>query len=94
MLGQRPVAQFAGGNMSTQPDLHLQPYQQRAVVGGYHCPQCHSQLMPRRERRISTGGWIVFGVLMIAFFPLFWVGLLIREDVSVCPVCNHKFASG
>lgn len=63
------------------------------AVAGYHCPRCHSQLLPRRERRISTVGWIVFAVLLIAFFPLFWVGFLIREDVSVCPVCNHRFTS-
>ncbi len=94
VLGNQAGRQFRGvANMSTQPDLAMQPFQQQAVAGGYHCPQCHSRLMPRRERRISTGGWIVFGVLMLAFFPLFWIGLLIREDVSVCPVCNHKFAT-
>lgn len=89
-----PVAQFRGAG-TTQPDLNLQPYQQASPMAapGYHCPRCHSQLLPRRERRISTPGWIVFAVLLIAFFPLFWVGFLIREDVSVCPVCNHRFTS-
>jgi len=91
-LGAGP--QFrAGGAMSTQPDLRLQPQQQQQMAAGYHCPRCSSRLLPRRERRISTGGWIVFGVLLLAFFPLFWIGFLIREDVNICPVCNYRFAS-
>lgn len=88
-LGPNPMSQ--AGRMSTQPDLNLQPFVGQQMAAGYHCPQCNSRLMPRRERRISTGGWIVFGVLMLAFFPLFWVGLLIKEDIGVCPVCNYKF---
>ena len=56
--------------------------------GTYRCPRCMSQLMPMIERRISTGGWITFAILLIFFFPLFWIGLLIKEDVHVCPSCN------
>jgi RNA polymerase subunit RPABC4/transcription elongation factor Spt4 len=94
LLGSRPgPARAFGGTSPTQPDLNLQQYQPQQMAAGYHCPKCHSRLMPRRERRVSTGGWIVLGVLLLAFFPLFWIGFLIREDVSVCPVCNHKFTS-
>jgi hypothetical protein len=49
-----------------------------------------TQMLPRAERRISTAGWIVFAVLLVFFFPLFWVGLLIKEDVQVCPNCTSK----
>jgi RNA polymerase subunit RPABC4/transcription elongation factor Spt4 len=95
ILGSRPAFQNQGAsNMRTQPDLSMQPFQPQQVAAGYHCPQCHSRLFPRRERRISTGGWVVFGVLMFAFFPLFWIGLLIREDVNVCPVCKFKSLVG
>ena len=45
------------------------------------------------ERRISTAGWITFAVLLVLFFPLFWIGLLIKEDVRVCQVCNSRFAT-
>ncbi len=55
------------------------------MEGNYRCPNCMSQFLPRIERRISTTGWIVFAVLLVAVFPLFWVGLLIKEDVQVCP---------
>lgn len=54
-----------------------------------HCPRCASQLM-RYERKVSTAGWIVFAVLLVVFFPLFWIGLLIKEDVKVCQSCNLK----
>ena len=62
-----------------------QPYQQP-----YHCPNCMSTYLPRMEKRISTAGWIVFAVLLVFFFPLFWIGLLIKEDVLVCQVCNAR----
>lgn len=58
--------------------------------GSYRCPNCMSQFLPRKERRISTTGWIVFAVLLVFFFPLFWIGLLIKEDVAVCPSCSAK----
>jgi hypothetical protein len=62
----------------------------RFMSGSYRCPNCMSQFLPRIDRRISTTGWIVFGVLLVVFFPLFWVGLLIKEDVQVCPSCNVR----
>lgn len=64
--------------------------QQSFIAHGYRCPRCASQLLPRIERKISNAGWIVFTVLMVTFFPLFWIGLLIKEDVRVCPICNLK----
>ena len=60
------------------------------MVGNYRCPNCMSQFLPRIERRISTTGWVVFAVFLVLFFPLFWVGLLIKEDVQICPSCNVR----
>jgi LITAF-like zinc ribbon domain. len=65
----------------SMPQQYLQPF---------HCPNCMNSYLPRKERRISTAGWIVFAVLLVAFFPLFWIGLLIKEDVMVCQVCNAR----
>ena len=70
-----------------QPLVYQQP---NHMTHGYLCPRCSSQLFPRYERKISTAGWIVFAVLLVVFFPLFWIGLLIKEDVRVCPVCNFR----
>lgn len=65
-------------------------YQQVPMSYGYRCPNCGTQNFPRIERRISTAGWILFAVLLVMFFPLFWIGLLVKEDIRVCPVCNIK----
>ena len=61
------------------------------MASNYRCPTCMSQFLPRVDRRISTTGWIVFAVLMVTFFPLFWVGFLIKEEVRTCPICNFKY---
>ncbi|MEP7149799.1 MAG: LITAF-like zinc ribbon domain-containing protein [Acidobacteriota bacterium] len=63
---------------------------QQFMSGNYRCPNCMSQFLPQVERRISSTGWIVFAVLLVLFFPLFWVGLLIKEDGHVCPSCGVR----
>lgn len=66
-------------------------YQQpQNMAYGYHCPRCASQIPPQPVRKISTAGWIVFAVLLVTFFPLFWIGFLIKEDVRICPVCSLR----
>lgn len=65
-------------------------YQQQNIGQSFRCSHCMSQYQPRIERRISTAGWITFAVLLVFFFPLFWIGLLIKEDVRVCQTCNTK----
>ena len=60
------------------------------MSGSYRCPNCMSQFLPRIERRISTAGWITFALLLVFFFPLFWIGLLIKEEMHVCPSCNMR----
>ncbi len=82
----QPLAEF-----QTRQNVAVQPFQHSpAMTNNYHCPRCHSQLFPRTTRQISTAGWIVFAVLLVTFFPLFWIGLLIKDEVRVCPVCNLK----
>lgn len=75
-------AQFGGNPMAVRDPQFMS--------GNYRCPNCMSQFLPRIERRISTTGWIVFAVLLVLFFPLFWIGLLIKEDVQTCPSCNVR----
>ncbi len=82
----QPLNQFATHqHPRPQPLVHQK---QQNLAYGHSCPRCGSQLMPRFERKISTAGWIVFAVLLVMFFPLFWIGFLIKEDVRICPVCN------
>jgi len=81
----QPLTQHIG--QSAAPLEYRRPQQ---FAPPFHCPRCMSSLIPRMERRVSTAGWITFAVLLVFFFPLFWIGLLIKEDVQVCPACNSK----
>jgi predicted RNA-binding Zn-ribbon protein involved in translation (DUF1610 family) len=63
---------------------------QQYTAYAYRCPRCSNGQVPRYEKKVSTAGWIVFAALMVVFFPLFWIGLLIKEDVPFCSVCNLK----
>lgn len=74
-------------NFGAAPLAFLQP---QHLNQPYHCPHCMSPYIPIMEKRISTAGWITFAVLLVFFFPLFWIGLLIKEDVPVCPTCRTK----
>lgn len=60
------------------------------AVGGYRCPRCGSTYLPVIDRRVSTAGWIVFSVLLVSTLVFFWIGLMMKEDVSVCPVCRTR----
>jgi RNA polymerase subunit RPABC4/transcription elongation factor Spt4 len=84
---QAEARKTSGSTYSPQPLASRDP---QFISGNYRCPNCMSQFLPRIERRISTTGWIVFAVLLVVFFPLFWVGLLIKEDVQVCPSCQVR----
>lgn len=76
-----------GASHAPQPLMNREP---RFMSGNYRCPNCMSQFLPNIEKRISTTGWIVFAVLLVVFLPLFWIGLLIKEDVQVCPSCKVR----
>lgn len=77
------------------PPLHapLVRAQPQHFAPSFRCPACMSSYPPRTERRISTGGWITFAALLVFFFPLFWIGLLIKEDVLICQTCNTKLSA-
>lgn len=62
----------------------------RDLTGNYRCPNCGTHYLPVIERRVSTAGWITFALLLVFTFIFFWVGLCMREDVSVCPVCRYR----
>jgi DNA-directed RNA polymerase subunit RPC12/RpoP len=64
------------------------PYQ--ALDINYRCPRCGTPYLPVMERRVSTAGWVVFSVLLVFTLIFFWVGLLMKEDVAVCPVCRAR----
>lgn len=68
----------------------IAPAANYAVDPNYHCPRCGSSYLPVIDRRISTAGWIVFSCLLVFTVIFFWVGLLMKEDVAICPVCRSR----
>jgi len=56
----------------------------------FSCPFCSSQRRPRTESKTSTGGWILFAVLIFVCFPVCWLGFFIREDHRVCADCGVR----
>jgi RNA polymerase subunit RPABC4/transcription elongation factor Spt4 len=85
-----PVADVMGAGPASLP---LEAYSPPgAAAGGYRCPNCQSTYPPVAEKRISTEGWIVFCALLIFCLPLFWVGLLMKEEIRVCPMCRTRLA--
>ena len=59
-------------------------------TGRYRCPSCGTNYLPIIQRRVSTAGWITFALLLVFTLVFFWIGLLIKEDVSICPVCKRQ----
>jgi hypothetical protein len=83
-LGNQPL----NGNPNfAAPLAYSQP---QYLAQNYRCPRCGSGALPIVERKVSTAGWIVFSVLLIFTWIFFWIGLLMKEDVRVCPVCRAK----
>ena len=82
------------GNFNHAPNQTFSapvPYQQQQTMAhGYRCPRCGTNAPPMIERKVSTAGWIVFSILLVFTWIFFWIGLLMKENVRICPVCNAK----
>jgi uncharacterized membrane protein len=45
------------------------------------------------KRKLSTGGWVLFAVLLILCFPICWLPFVIdacKEEERKCPACFMK----
>ena len=87
--GQReyvpPAQNWANEPASSAP---VQPYGAQATASGYRCPRCGTSYPPQVEKKISTEGWIVFAVLIVFCLPLFWIGLMMKSEHRICPMCH------
>jgi DNA-directed RNA polymerase subunit RPC12/RpoP len=54
------------------------------------CPYCETTARPYWRSQISVAGWIVLAMFLLFCWPLFWVGLLITEQYSVCSRCGGR----
>lgn len=77
-------------NQNTAPTLIQR--QPNNHLAGYRCPRCGTHNLPYLKRQVSTAGWITFAILLVTTGIFFWIGLLIRENVSVCSVCNNRIS--
>ncbi len=68
-----------------QPAAAVYGVQQPA---GFRCRFCQSPYAPLVVEKISTGGWIVFAVMVTFCFPLCWIGLLMKENSHICSSCK------
>ena len=62
-----------------------QPYS-----GQYRCPYCGTNSPPFSVSQISSGGWVVFALMLLFCFPLFWIGLLMKEHHQICAQCRVR----
>lgn len=58
----------------------------------FRCPYCGTDAPPLVAQRISTAGWVVFAAMLIFCFPLFFIGLLIKEEYSQCSWCRASLS--
>jgi len=66
----------------------VQPHAARPQATGYRCPYCKSAAPPFTIQKISDAGWIVFALMLVMCFPLFWIGLLMKDEQRFCSACR------
>ena len=84
----RPPAYVPPAFNAYQPPAPIAHAPQPFGNVGFKCPYCQTHAAPILERKITTGGWILFAVLLLLCFPLCWLGLLIKEDHRICSFCG------
>ncbi len=60
---------------------------------GFRCPYCNTDERPVRRKQITTAGWVTFWLMFVCLcWPLCWIGLLMKEEYTVCAGCGTKIA--
>lgn len=57
---------------------------------GTQCPYCRSSAGVYATEKISTAGWVVFAIMLALCWPLFFIGLLMKETEYRCRHCAAK----
>jgi hypothetical protein len=84
-----PVASYQAPNVVIQMPRDNPPPSPRQSKG-YECPYCHTDEYPIVKKQISTAGWVLFVVLLIACFPLCIIGLFITDTYRICGACGIR----
>ncbi len=54
------------------------------------CPNCGAEDVPVERKEMAQEGLIVLIVLLFVFWPLFWIGLLMKQTFLICRECGFK----
>ena len=57
----------------------------------FKCPFCQHEGHPVVQQKMSTGGWILFAVLLVLCLPLCWLPFVLsgmKEEVRKCASCG------
>jgi hypothetical protein len=73
---------------SPPPGARRERRKKRERGDGFRCPYCGESGPPVVKKKISTAGWVIFVVLLLACFPLCLLALLFTEDVRQCGACG------
>lgn len=73
-----------------QSDFDFDDRPRRRRRSRFRCPYCDTPAPPEIRTKVSGGGWVVFVVLLLVFFPLCWVGLLMKDEYRTCYDCGVK----
>ena len=80
----RPVV-AAASSAGDDDDSSTRPARRR-----FRCPFCGTDAIPVVKRKISLAGWATFIALLFVCLPLFWIGLLIKDEHRECRECGMK----
>jgi RNA polymerase subunit RPABC4/transcription elongation factor Spt4 len=81
-----PPYSWANSTPPAPLPVPVAPYQ--PPQSGYRCPRCGTTYLPIVESKISQDGWVVFILLLFFCFPLFWIGLMMKQETRICPMCR------
>lgn len=96
LLGQPPLAcpdcasLFCSSACCREHRAHAHEGGARPRGAGFQCPYCGTTALPYRSGAISAAGWTVFALMILIFFPLCWIGLLIKEEYRRCAACGMR----
>lgn len=60
---------------------------------GFVCPFCHTHAPPITRKAISTAGWVIFVILLLACFIVSPLAFLIRDEIRVCSSCGVRLGT-
>ncbi|HYG09675.1 MAG TPA: zinc ribbon domain-containing protein [Pyrinomonadaceae bacterium] len=85
-----PQSDFTGLPLwaTDPPPAPVLPFAPPHAPAHFRCLHCQSTLPPIIAKRISTAGWVVFFTLLIACFPLCFIGLFMKEEYRMCSWCR------